>query len=873
VTEWRIAAEFGANIQRMRLGRGLLFRHSIPVGALALTTVASAAVPNSVARAPASAGQPELVVGFDGKGNLRTAVCRTPGCTVDAGAALGPLNPLSAKVSQTSLQLVPIGERRNAIHVAIPWDRPGSAWQAIVVARPGQPTPEIVFQGVTGYVEGEEGLRHGPSVQVSEPIDETGTRRIVVGEQREELTLCGRVAVLAPKLLDPKDLTLKPAKVQRLTVDERERAPKIIAEPLAAPALAAPDPPTAGNSPNATGSAPAAATPRTGGLASLLRAVGASSAIGWPAFLTDGNPETTWAEHRGGSGRGEFVAFRAPSDVPLQSFDFVVRPAQREIKNGVGPEKLWLVTDKQVYSVSFPSDPWKAPGVTWKVTLPAPMQTGCVAIVVESAYGNRPDAEVTLAEVNARSEFTTASIDNLVGALAGGGPRADAAGTVLAGLGPEAHAAVAKAFGGLDAGGRRVALDVLDHAPCADSSPVYLQALLSNVEAHRLHAVDRLRRCGPGATEAIEQAISSVPVGSLRAVAELLAEVAPDKAVLLLVPRLVGPSKVRRILRDVVGQAARSPKAQEAIRSLLGRVDLPMQASVDLLRALGKQLSDYSDPAAASIERLLTPNADFRTKFLLLGPAHRICDKHPNLAKRLATLTGSDPSPVIRAESVRAVVYRDLFAAELYRALEDREVRVRQAAAQNLGEHKKNQTIVALGKRLKQDDWPIVRVAAAESLATQPADPEADKILTSALGDDSWLVKVAAADSVGARKAIGAGAALLDLFSDRKERFEVRIAAARALGDVCYDQAVDPLTDAAKTLRQAAPDARDRAVASSALDALSKLHPPDLASRLEPLLSGKDSPAGTKQAARAALAAEPHCRVPSALATASTGGR
>lgn len=859
------------------------------LGALSIASAASATPASGratasssatgLARAPASAGQSELVVGFDTKGVLRAKLCQTPGCGPDTGAQIAVPDALLLQRSSAQLQVVPLGERRHAIHVSIPAERSGQAWQAVILAKPGQPQPEVIFQGLTGYTEGEEGLRHGPTVEISDVIDNAGTRRILVGEQREELTLCGRPAVLSPKMLTAKDLALRPAKVQRLGVEERERATKLIAEPVAdAPPETAPATPNQ----NQTAAAPPLHAEaddaghhagKLGGQAALLRAIGASSGIGWPASLTDGDTETTWAENCGGSGRGEFVLFRAPSDVPLQSFDFVIRPAKREVKNGIGPESLWLVTDKQVFSITFPSDPWKAPGLRWKAMLPSPIRTNCVAIVTETAYGNRPDAEVTFAEVNAKSEFTTASIDNLVGALAGGGPRADAAGTVLAGLGHEAFSAVAAAFEQLDEGGRRVALDVLDHAPCAESSAIYVTALLDGAEGHRLHAIDRLHRCAAGSVPAIEQALAGQPVGKLRALAELLAEVAPDKAIRLLVPRMVGPIKTRRMLREVVGKAARSPKAQAAISELLQQTDLPTVAAVDLLRALGRQLVDHSAAAAASIERLLVPTASFRTKYLLLAPAHLVCDTHPDLKAQLASMLRSDPSAPLRAEAARTAVHLELFSSELYHALEDSDVRVRQSAAQSLAGYKKPKTSLALTKRLEGDEWPMVRVAAAESLAPQPADPQIDSSLIKALDDDSWLVKAAAADAVGVRRASVAGEPLLDLFTDKDERFEVRIAAARALGDICYDRAIDKLTDSAKRLRSPSPDPRDRAIASSALEALAKLHPSDLASRLEPLLAGKDTPVGTKQAAREALAAQPRCGVPAALTTASASAR
>ena len=42
---------------------------------------------------------------------------------------------------------------------------------------------------------------------------------------------------------------------------------------------------------------------------------------------------------------------------------------------------------------------------------------------------------------------------------------------------------------------------------------------------------------------------------------------------------------------------------------------------------------------------------------------------------------------------------------------------------------------------------------------------------------------------------------------------------------------------------------------------------------LKPLLGGKDTPLGTKQAAQAALAATPRCTAPAPMATASNGGK
>jgi HEAT repeat protein len=915
------------------------YRHSL-LGSLwllatvASTTVVGAAEPivNRVAKARATGGQPELAVGFDPQGRLRARI--TNGATLDLeqGTILSVPDSLLMNRDKVALQIVPIGEQRHAIVVSLPTELKTRQWQALIVAKPGKNEPEVLFQGFTGYVEGEDGLRKGPVLEVSAAIDDTGTRRIVLGETREDLTLCGRAATLSPKMLSPKDLTFKPAKLQRLSAEERERAVKLTAAPHAeaassavtapassavtapassavtapassavtapassavtAPASSAVTAPASTNSITTNGSIASSAssnpnsattdstraasheqprpdnvTPQTA-KASLLRALGASSAVGWPASLTDGDPETTWAENRGGAGRGEFVTFRAPSDVPIQGFDFVIKPGKREIPKGVGASSLWLVTSNQVFAVNFPSDPWKAPLVRWHVDLPAPVQTDCVALVTESAYSEKPDSEVTFAELTAQSEFATANIDQLVGALAGGGPRADSASTVLSAMGPEAYRAVAKAFLSFDEGGKRVALDVLDHAPCSESNAVYIQALLGNVEAHRLHAIDRLRRCGAEATTFIEQALGSSPSLKQRPLLELFAEIAPERAITYVAPRLNGSVKTRKLLREIIAQASRSPKASPSLREQLARTDLPSKTFVDLLRAVGPKLTNYGEVVSVRLEQLLATEPDWKTRYLLLAPAHLLAKTNTTIAQRLSTLMRQDPSPFVRLEAVRSVEQYEHFAPDLLAAVADSEMRVRQAATQVLANYRHPSTDAAIRTRLKEDSWPEVRAQAAESLAAHSSSIETDRALIEALGDDAWLVRVAVADALGSRQSLASGEALLERLDDSKERVEVRVAAANSLGQICYEPAIDTLTDQVKKLKSAGMDLRDRAISASALSALGQIHPTDLAKRLEPLLSGKDVPKEIRQAAQAAMTNETPCRQKNAIVTA-----
>ena len=812
----------------------------------AVTPQNSEPVSTGVARTHAGGGQSELAVGFDSKGALRAAVCSVPKCDVSAGLDLEFPTALASQRASTQLTNVPIGSDHSAIVVKAQTASPEQFWQTVVVAVPGQTKPKVIFKGLTGYVSGEHGLRQGPQVQISEAIDDAGARRILIGDLHEDLTLCHREALLSPQLLDPHSLDLKPAKVQRLTAQERDKAPEIIAQPIREEQKEQPS--DAAKAPGFVGKD-----------ARLLRAVGASSAIGWPSALTDGDPETTWAENRGGAGRGEFVVMRALSDVPINAFDLLVRPPHRSVPNAVGAELIWIITTHETYKIRFAEDPWKYPGVHWRIALPHPVVTDCVALVTDTAYGESAKSEVTFAELGVRTEFESANIDNLIGALAGGGPRAEAAGSVLSSLGEPAFKAVEAKFDGLDEGGRRVALDIVDHAPCASSASVYVKALLgSHVEQHK-HAVDRLRRCGDQAKATLIASAESARGPALVAIAEALTEVSPDAAVGAIMSRLAGAKRERKQLREVLARAAQSEHANDAIRQFLARQDLPLDVSIDLLRALDKRIADFAPASVQKLVQATQGGIDWRHRFRLIDPAENLAANNPGVRDWLARVMNSDESPYVRMQAAGAVASPGLFRVELLKALTDSEVRVREAAAQALTSRAADFARGALYERLRQDDWPLVRSAAADALGAQSPDIEADVQLANALSDSAPLVRSHAIDALGRRQAYAQASKILDRFQTRDEHLTVRLSAARALGWLCHGNAVSALTDRAKTLKDPMLDAEQRSLAGVSLAALSRIHPNNLKDLLAPLLAEKGIAPSVRRVAQTALESKEHC--------------
>jgi hypothetical protein len=765
---------------------------------------------------------------------LFAKVCAEQPCSPSGGDELALPARARAGVPKARLNVVGIGAGRRAVVVTVPDAAPGSSWQAVIAAPLGGAKPKIVFQGWTGFIAGEEGERRGPVVMISE-LEPGEGRHVVVGEQREDLTLCGRPALLSPKVLAADDLALKPAKMQRLTGVERGAAKRLTARRLADDAPAAP------------------------AAAGLLRAVAASSAIGSPAALTDGDPETTWAENRGGDGRGEFVLMNAPADLPLTGFELVIRPPKSAPAGGAAPRELWMATSKELFHVTLPDDAWKSPGARYEVTLEKPVQSDCWALVTESSFDTKPAARVTFAELRAKTEFDAAAVENLIGALAGGGERAQAAAAVLRASGQQAYQALAKAFTRLDEGGRRVALAVIDTAPCSISVDVYLHALLGKYPAQRTHAEDRLRRCADPAAERMIALFSRVKVQHVPTLANELSLLAPGRAPRVIALKLDSPDpELRRELRVALARAASSPRATASLKELLRDPSLSEAALVDVLRALAPRLGALLPESAQAFNRIATPRASFRTRFLLLEAAAELDARDPGARAFMRRSIAIDESPHVRARAAAAVRSAPEYKAELLRAIEDREVRVREAAITTLGQRGQDFAGASIVSRLKRDEWPLIRAAAADALSLLGKSAEFDAALGDSIDDPSPQVRGPVIRALGARRAMRHAPEIRERLDDDDEAVIVRASAAAALGLMCDAGSLDVLTRQAVRLKDPLLSADLRSIAPIALASLSRIHPPDLGDRLSPL-RGRDVPEPARRAAEAALATPGGC--------------
>lgn len=830
-----------------------------PVIAAAQSPPAAPAPPPTVS-VPSSPGQRAMVVGLlpapGGAAFFARTCAALPCAPLDAKPLAFKPPPDPAILAQAHLSVLRIAADRHVVLVDA--GQGASRWQALVAAPVGNGTePIVIWSGATPPLP-PEGADAADAVQVTDPAPD-GTVHVLIGQIRPGIELCGRPSLLSPRLVFPLDLSLKHVKLQRLSQRDRDGAIRIQASPVTSPQPAP--------------------------LAQLLAPQGASSAVGSPLAVADGNPETSWSEARGGEGRGEFVTLRAPSEVPITSLTFTFRPPSAMIPHGAAPSRFWVATSDALFDVSVPEDGWKVAGSQFEVRFPEPVRTACVALVLGEAYVGRDnhDVQVTVSEVSARSEWDgTTDLEGLAAALAGGGERARSAAQVLMRGGEPAHKAALQGYAQLDEAGRQLALDVLDSASCELASPLYASLLADRSDRTRTRSQDRIRRCGKRAAPALTAVLDRGPgctdgylnpklcesagqrpghLGRGRlAAARELASVAPLTAIEHLVPILgLADAPSRASIRASLARAGRHEAGQHALARLL--TEAPPAMSLDLLRAVQDSFAQMPYAAATAFARIAASHNDDRTRFLLCEPAAALATLgHDPAAKYLHERILHDPSPMIRWHAVELSAPVQALHPSIAYALEDANMRVRAAAAVAL--RSDASAAPYLVRRLMIDDWPLVRAEAARALAHGGGGTAADDALAVALTDPSPTVRAAALGALGERGAAAHASEVRSRAEDSAEPVAVRLQAVRALGSMCDRDAVATLTIFARRSADANSPEAASGLGRAAIVALGRLHPADLQERLAPLLHGDRIPAQVRAAAESALHENDVCRPP-----------
>ncbi len=717
---------------------------------------------------------------------------------------------------------VPLGGGKVVTHVRVAAEP--NAWEALVAG------DAVVYSGLTGFVRGQPGGRSGEVVQLI--ARESGDKVVLVGEAREDVTLCGQATTaLSPRVLDPKTMKLREATVQRLPLEQRTKAVRIVAAARRGPAEKS--------------------------LGRLLLATASSTGVA--KALTDGDPETLWTEKRPGLGQGEFVTMDAPPDVPITRLAVTIAPAEPS-DEGAAPQTFYLVAKDRTFAVTLPEDAWTHPGEAYDVPLPEPITTACLSLVLDAAYVRGKAPDVGVAELVAYSAFDggDGSLEKVARALAGGGGRAEAAAAVLKRAAAPLPALRA-VYGELDAPGRALAMDVASAAACGDGAPLLTLALGDEDREVVRKARGKLERCAKAAAPALADGVrNGAPKARVQA-ATLLAHVAPREALAPLAEALGrGDAETRAAVRGALGHAAQGAD-KDALSALLARAG-GAAAKVEMLRALSARLGDVHGDADARIAELLAPGADMRTRFLLAGPLADLSRAGDDAATaRLGVLLAEDPHAAVRAHAAELAAGVAPLAPRLAAAIDDREPRVREAALRSLAAAHAAAGEARAIAHLGGDGWTFVRAAAAAALAAQPRSPAADRGLAAALRDPSARVRAAAVEGLAAHDARSEIAALGARAFDEKEDAEVRLAAVRALGRTCAQGTVDDLTRLAVAGASQVADEDARSLAIAATATLGRIHPKDLAARLAKI-TGDGANDAVKRAATHARGATEICR-------------
>ena len=461
----------------------------------------------------------------------------------------------------------------------------------------------------------------------------------------------------------------------------------------------------------------------------------------------------------------------AAEEVAITGFDLIVR-GEGDLDNGVAPRRFYLVTSDQIVEVTMPEDAWKKPaGTRYRVRLNEPIHTSCIALVLGEAFaaGRGPEARVTLAEVQATTDFDGMSLAALVAALSSDGARGVAAAALLQRASAPAFEATAAGYDTLDEKGKRLASSVLDAATCREQVPFFGAIFARRAEhavrvgderadSDMMHAQDRLRRCGQESAGVLGNLVRFGANDQVKRIAaEELAVLAPGEAVAVLVDALAeATDDLRASLRASLSRAAKSPRAVRALADAMAATKLrsrPAFVAVDVLRAVGPSLG-LVEGAEAALMSVATPSASFRARYLVIEPASLLAEAGNARAQAwLRDTLRHDPDPHVRAGAARAAGRVPSIFDDLVGATNDPDPRAREAAVVALSAlamaanhsggasapfpyNKWSDMAMALDRRVATDPWPFVREAAVRGLGVVARNTEVDRRLAFALDNE-----------------------------------------------------------------------------------------------------------------------------------------
>jgi HEAT repeat protein len=617
---------------------------------------------------------------------------------------------------------------------------------------------------------------------------------------------------------------------------------------------------------------------------------GGAAGLGVPRELDDGRRDTAWSEAGGGFGRGTtFVARAATARARVVALRLIPgdgssAPAFRAANR---VRRLVARVGPQPVVIELPEDPARErrghERPLWAV-LPSPIATDCVEVTLDDVHG-AASGRTAIAELVVLTDLDAggASLAPLARAVARGDGDAE---HTLIGLGRRGAAAlIAEARAARDPLELRRLRRALARAGDPAGAAEVAAGLAAADEAELDALADGLRRMGDAAVAPLAAVLSdeTQPASARAAAARALGRL-PGAGETLRAAAGQGPPAVRRAV--IVALGARTDETAallEAARA--GHPDLWRAAALAARGAGAAARQAVVAAAGAGLEA--APYAERYRRLQTLATLGGV--------ERLAAALDAEAEPALRLVAIDALADGPAGWPLVRARLADADPGVRAAAAARLAAAPEAGGEGPLLERLQGDRWPLVRRAAADALAVRCRHrPAADGLVGAARADRDEIVRRAAlaglvrcaepragalllavardaraGTSLRAYAATLAGAtgdrallpALLELFAEARAdalaspdpvsgdgAVRIAAAAAHALGELDDGRATRVLADAAG-------DPLLPVLQASALGALARRCPPDLAA-----IAARAERGGDALVARAARLAVRRCQ-------------
>jgi HEAT repeat protein len=503
---------------------------------------------------------------------------------------------------------------------------------------------------------------------------------------------------------------------------------------------------------------------------------------------------------------------------------------------------LWLWTESAIFEVDT-SGVRGAP--SFVVDLPEELRAGCLALSV----GPRSP----FVEVRGRLPEDAAALGPAGQALAGSG--AELALRELALRTSTVVPELTETYGSLPEAARTQAESLARLAEPSLAEGFWVRQLLDGSEGEQIRGRARLGADDDDGRGAIGRALRAAKAKDELPLAQTLAELSPAAALRPIAYRLTQRSPARRLeLRKVLAELTAEPTFLEEVNALVAEPSASRKQKVEVLRAVAPAVRSLSAAAQTEAWKLLA-SAQFEEAYVLVPVVLGFGVKTPPARDLLQHWLAGEQLKLaprelaaLRTEILTAAAEQEQASPELAKRavqlLEDPFVRVRASAATYLATAKvaaSEEASSALAQRLRRDDWPAVREASLGALGSVRSEAkfreDAEAAVIRALAKDAepsvrsraarTLAELPTEDSLSAlRRSL-----------DKDESAAVRAEAARSLGLLCDQASLAALTSAARWITRGARDEADVRLALNAVTALSRLGPPDLKSRIQPLTS------------------------------------